>query len=250
MSLTPEDWDKRFRQQAAWTRSLRDHLLPSRTGKREARLLSVGCGTGAVVRDCLVFPAAKIVGVDLNPDFLSLAVKQIQSGFFSIGDGHHLPFPAHVFDISLCHFLLLWVDSPARVVSEMKRVTAPGGWVLALAEPDYGGRVDYPPILEKLGSLQINALREQGADPLIGRKLRRFFVQAGLHEISTGVLGGEWIDATPTEQLELEWKMILADLKNAVPPDQLETYQGQFFQAFEENISTLFVPTFYAVGRA
>jgi SAM-dependent methyltransferase len=60
----------------------------------------------------------------------------------SQADRHTLPFQP-VFDVTFCHFLLLWVSNPEKVVAEMGRVTRPGGSV-RLAEPDYGGRIDYP----------------------------------------------------------------------------------------------------------
>jgi len=74
----------------------------------------------------------------------------------------------------------------------MARITRPGGAVLALAEPDYGGRIDYPIKLAQMGKWQIESLRLQGADPLMGRKLATIFNSAGFDSVETGVLGGQW----------------------------------------------------------
>ena len=89
--------------------------------------------------------------------------------------------PTHAaFDITFCHFLLLWVQHPLQALSEMQRVTRPGGFVLALAEPDYDHRLDTPASLTLLGRWQAESLRRQGADPGIGARLADLFRQTGL----------------------------------------------------------------------
>jgi len=74
----------------------------------------------------------------------------------------------------------------------MRRVVKPGGWVVALAEPDYGGRIDYPDQLSALGWKQASALSAQGADTNAGRKLAGWLAETGLKGIQTGLLGGQW----------------------------------------------------------
>jgi SAM-dependent methyltransferase len=129
------------------------------------------------------------------------------------GDALSLPYAAGCFDLVLCHFLLLWISDPVHAVAEMRRVTRPGGSVLALAEPDYGGRIDYPKDLEVLGDWQRFALQRQGADPQIGRRLGEIFNRAGIKLIEAGVLGGQW-HAKPTRQeWALEWSVLLSDLQ-------------------------------------
>ncbi len=54
-------------------------------------------------------------------------------------------------------FLPAVVADPCRP-AEMKRVARPGGWLLALAEQDYGARVDEPAELKRWGELQTQAL--------------------------------------------------------------------------------------------
>ncbi len=104
----------------------------------------------------------------------------------------------------------------------MARVTRRGRAVLALAEPDYGGRIDYPASLADLGRLQTEGLRQAGANPLIGRELASLFRQAGLVKIETGVLGGEWRYPIPDRDRESEWSTLRADLGGLVTPNRLE----------------------------
>ncbi len=147
-----------------------------------------------------------------------------------------------------CHFVLLWLADPRRALNEMRRVAAPGGAVLALAEPDYGGRIDYPEALSRLGTWQSQALEEQGANPRMGRRLAGLFQQAGLVEVESGVLGAQWSQTDSDEDMEMEWQVLRNDLAEAVPPEELEALERLDRQATQAGERVLFVPTFYAWG--
>jgi SAM-dependent methyltransferase len=190
-----------------------------------------------------------VYGLDIDQHVLSFARTNQMPGHYLAGDALALPHAAHTFDVSLCHFLLLWVTNVDRVLDEMVRVTVPGGRVLALAEPDYGGRVDYPESLAEVGELQARSLEAQGSDPRIGRKLRALFARAGLIEVLAGVLGGEW-DASPEpDAMSSEWDTLLNDLQGMLSHEELEAFRRQDQKAWREGSRVLFVPTFYAMGR-
>jgi hypothetical protein len=134
----------------------------------------------------------------------------------------------------------------------MARVTQPGGVVLALAEPDYGGRIDYPVELGVLGDWQQTSLGQQGANPLIGRKLRAVFHQAGLSDVEAGLLGGQWSGMPSSEEREIEWRVLEEDIKkiqNLTGTSEVIRLQKLDELAWERGERILFVPTFYAWGR-
>lgn len=248
MSLTPSGWHARFSQQAQWTGALRAHIFP-RVGVHSAqRILDVGCGTGALFGELLAQSDAAIFGVDIQRQHLRLA-RAHPDALLSQGDALQLPYPEGIFDITLCHFLLLWVADPLQTLSEMARVARPGGMVLALAEPDYGGRIDYPPELAQLGVWQTESLKRQGADPLMGRKLSGLFHQIGLENIETGVLGGQWRGAPAPEAWESEWKILEFDAKTPKVSETFGVLKARDADAWERGQRVLFVPTFYALGR-
>jgi ubiquinone/menaquinone biosynthesis C-methylase UbiE len=266
------DWHARFTQQARWTQELRRYLFERVGLSPGQRLLEVGCGTGAVL-STLLTAGCRLHGLDINRDFLHqagqnfIAPAQRQGdnipsfetlnpnflipnpAFLTQADAHHLPYRAGSFDIACCHFLLLWVVNPTEVIREMYRVTRPGGWVLALAEPDYGGRIDYPESLIQLGTLQEAALRRQGAEPRLGRQLGALFHAAGLAEVETGLLGGQWRQPPSPDDLAQEWAVLQSDLRNEITQAELMRLQQIDNEAWQHGERVLFVPTFYALGQ-
>ena len=120
---------------------------------------------------------------------------------------------------------------------------------MALAEPDYGGRIDYPESLSELGTQQEQALLRQGAFTRLGRRLGAIFQRSGLTEIETGVLGGQWREPPSVEEQELEWSVLTADLEDQISKEELTRYRAIDAQAWDRGERTLFVPTFYAWGK-
>jgi SAM-dependent methyltransferase len=249
MSLSANDWHIRYTQQARWTYNLRQYVY-SRAGLNTARrVLEVGCGTGALLAELQTLTPACVYGLDIDPDCLFLAIRNSPAAQLAHGDAHTLPYPDATFDLAVCHFLLLWVANPACAIREMARVTRPGGVVAALAEPDYGGRIDYPADLAPLGAWQQEALRQQGADPLMGRKLPGLLHAAGLGDVETGILGGQWSRPPEAEIQNNEWTMLHHDLAELVAPKDLQAFESQDRTAWARGERVLFVPTFFAWGR-
>lgn len=260
--VSPSDWQARFAQQALWTADLRHYLFKRAAIAAARRILDVGCGPGVLLPELTGSTQAEVTGLDLDLAFLNLAASQINLAASQVnlaarqiprprlvgGDALRLPFADRVFDISLCHFVLLWLPNPLQALVEMGRVTRPGGAVLALAEPDYGGRIDHPAPLAELGRLQAEALRRQGADPLIGRQLSGLFQRAGLVDVQTGLLGGEWHLPLARSAWESEWATLEADLFDRLTPDQLAGLRALDWEAWQTGERVLFVPTFYAIG--
>lgn len=240
------DWHTRFLQQAGWTRDLRAYLFEHARLANARKIIEVGCGTGVLLQE-LGTPAA-IHGLDLDPVRLAEARVHAPAARLTRGDAQRLPYPDQSFDITFCHYLLLWVRDPLEALREMKRVTRAGGAVLALAEPDYEARVDEPPALAPLGSWQAESLRRQGADPGLGARLANLFARAGIRLIETGPIteGGKRLPR-PKER-ELEWAVLEADLAGTVPGEEIHRLKILDEQAWENGTRVLHVPTYFAHG--
>ena len=241
------NWHARYTQQANWTRELRDYLF-QRTGMEAAgRTLEVGCGTGAILSG---IRTPSLHGLDLQPASLREARVQAPAASLTCGDALCLPYAHERFDITFCHFLLLWVTDPLKALDEMKRITKPGGHVLALAEPDYSARVDEPAELAVLGHWQAESLRRQGADPSIGGRVADLFYQAGIELVETGAIKSQGNEAPTSADWELEWAVLENDLAGFVSLEEVRRWKGLDAQARAQGKRSLHIPTYFAWGRA
>lgn len=248
MELTLDRWHARFQQQAAWTRPLREQLLGDLSLNPKSRILDLGSGTGALFSDLAAANPGGTFGADIDLSSLQFASARHPGIPLTAGDGRALPYQDGSFELVLCHFTLLWIANPARVVKEMARVAAPGGTIAALAEPDYGGRIDYPETLDVIRELQLRSLADQGADPRMGRKLPGVFRAAGLQDVRTGVYQGAWSGKMDRGAVRREWEILQHDLDGLISPKKIAELQEADRQARREGRRVLFVPTFYALG--
>jgi SAM-dependent methyltransferase len=249
------DWHRRFLQQAVWTADLRTYLFERAGLNLARRALEIGCGTGAIL-PVLTAPST-VHGLDLDIARLVEAHCHVPSAILSSGNALALPYRSGAFDITFCHFLLLWVPQPLQALTEMKRVTRTGGSVIALAEPDYTSRVDKPAVLAPLGRLQTEALERQGADPGLGKHLADLFLEAGISIIETGPMKSNLVSVdevqprqnlTKTSEWDMEWAVLEADLAGLVPEGELRMLKAVDGQARARHERVLHVPTYFAWG--
>jgi SAM-dependent methyltransferase len=249
MTLSISQWHQRYQQQARWTQNLRKYVYDKVGIQQGNKILDIGCGTGVLEDELNRHSTSHVVGLDVDFSALLISHEYAPNSIYIVGDCKRLPFQADVFDVTLCHFLLLWVKDPLNAVEEMARVTRAHGYVLALAEPDYGGRIDFPPELSQIGIWQTEALRKQGANPFMGREVRSIFSRAGLVNIEVGVLGGQWGEDIPDQDLDLEWEVIQSDLRQnndfILQANKLKALE---LTSLKDLQRILFVPTFYAIG--
>lgn len=114
------------------------------------RVLDVACGTGVVARAAFdrVAPHGSVTGVDLNPAMLAVARRVAPAIEWRQGDVAALPFGEDAFDVVTCQSAIFFFPDPTRGLSEMGRVTRPGGRVVVQsfsslpAQPAYGPWVE------------------------------------------------------------------------------------------------------------
>ncbi len=240
------DWHIRYLQQAAWTRDLRAYLFDKAGLASAQRVLEVGCGTGAVLRE--LSTSATLHGLDLEPASLAQCRIHAPAVTLTRGDGLALPYADQSFDIVCCHYFLLWVREPLQAIREMQRVTQLHGHILALAEPDYNARIDKPDALKQPGAWQREALQHQGADAGFGARLAETMYQAGIKLIETGTIQSEVHEASVEEQA-MEWAVLEADLAGSVPDAEIQKMKKIDGEAWANKTRVLHVPTYFAWGQ-
>jgi ubiquinone/menaquinone biosynthesis C-methylase UbiE len=109
-------------------------------------------------------------------------------------DARHSGLPSETFDVVHARTLLIGLSQPADVLTELVRLTRPGGWVVGM-EPDAEHLVCHPPhpAVDRLSEMLTCALARQGADPHLGRRLAELHRQAGLTDVtaSRGIAYGQ-----------------------------------------------------------
>ena len=121
-------------------RTFLDLYLQETPFRKNARVLEIGCGTGAIARRLARLDAiASVEALDISP--LLISVAQGLSGddanlHFTIGNAYELPWNAQEFDAVVFHSTLNHIAEPNRALAEANRVLKQGG-LLVLFEADF-----------------------------------------------------------------------------------------------------------------
>ena len=119
-------YDRRWAHYTAVTTRETLARLALRPGER---LLDVGCGTGALLRELAARGApARLSGIDLSPAMVALARARLPAAVrLAVADAATLPFPAASFDVVVSSSSFHFWPRPQRVLAEVRRVLAASG---------------------------------------------------------------------------------------------------------------------------
>lgn len=106
--------------------------------RKTDRILDVGTGTGALLRELLrtVSNPAEVVGIDASEDMLARAAVDLPSHVrLERGDARSLALPSESFDLVFSTYLLNVVSSAdgLAIIAEARRMLAPGGRLVVVA---------------------------------------------------------------------------------------------------------------------
>lgn len=119
---------------------LADRFAPLADVHRGQRALDVGCGPGALAeRLAALLGADAVAAVDPSPSFVAAARARLPGVDVRRAAAENLPFADGVFDAALAQLVVHFMDDPVAGLSEMARVTAPGGRVAACVWDHAGG---------------------------------------------------------------------------------------------------------------
>jgi ubiquinone/menaquinone biosynthesis C-methylase UbiE len=153
------------------------------------RVLDVACGTGIVARSIAprVGSQGSVIGIDLSPDMIGVARTAAETEGLAIewraSPAERLPFADGSFDLVLCQFGLMFFTDRHAALSEMYRVTRPGGRVVLSVwqgldrHPFY--RVLHDVSSRRLGRSSVGAVFSLGDSD----ELRRLLTDAGFQDV-------------------------------------------------------------------
>jgi ubiquinone/menaquinone biosynthesis C-methylase UbiE len=158
--------------------------------------LDYGCGTGSFAF-ALAPNVAEVVGVDTREEYLEAAREAAPGNVrFVQGDAMQLPFGYAQFDITCTHRVLHHLRRPELAVSELARVTRPGGRILVA---DQLGSVD------PLRSMEMDRF-ERLRDPTHQRLLPDQDIRGYLDANDLVLLSSEIV----SQRIDLEQRLELA----------------------------------------
>jgi arsenite methyltransferase len=147
--------------------------------KSGERVIDVGAGNGALVRDMLkiVGPNGYACGVDNSEIMIGLAKKICPEATFLAGEATELPVEDSYYDVLTTSQLLCFVDNVPNALEEFYRILKPGGRMLIL-DTDWGSLVwnsRNQPYMDRVMRMYTTPY----TDPYIPRRLPKLINEAG-----------------------------------------------------------------------
>jgi SAM-dependent methyltransferase len=186
-----------------------------------SKVLEAGSGPGTALTDLLdyVGPTGRIVGLDPTKALVEQARERATTArighvTYDVGDIREIASPDASFDAAFCDKILVHVSPVGQAVSELARVTRPGGRVGAVEWFSQGMMIaaDYATTRQVLeGSAPLGAL-----NPMAALDLERILAAAGLNEIDSGSVVAETRQFLPSLKIMLERRVQQAVSLNAI----------------------------------
>jgi SAM-dependent methyltransferase len=109
--------------------------------REDQHVLDVGCGTGALVRELVArVGGGAIAAVDPSAPFVEATRSRFPGIDVRQASAETLPFEDDAFDVSLAQLVVHFMADPVAGLTEMGRVTRPGGVVAASVWDHAGGQ--------------------------------------------------------------------------------------------------------------
>jgi SAM-dependent methyltransferase len=115
-----------------YSRELARGLIATADVRPGGRALEVGCGPGGLTAELAdLLGADRVAAIDPSPPFVEACRRRLPGARVEVGRAEALPFADDEFDHALAQLVVNFMEDPHGGVSEMTRVTRPGGTVAA-----------------------------------------------------------------------------------------------------------------------
>ena len=196
-----------------WNQDYLDLILKRNNLKDITSLADIGCGKGYMTYKLipLINTIKKCYGADIEEQHIKDARnKSIRfpniSFDFKVQNAENLDIADNSVDLAVCQTLLLHMQSPLKVIEEMKRITKVGGTVMAIETNNAINSLVANSIIgntntehiedvdKTLAKLKYDLIIQKGIFNLnegylsIGDYLPKLFVEAGLKDINVSIV--------------------------------------------------------------
>lgn len=171
-----------------WSRAAGIQFIDWIAPKPGLAWVDVGCGNGAFTEVIVErSQPSKVEGVDPSNGQITYASTRpgAKSAHFQVGDAMALPFPDKSFDMAVMALVIFFVPEPAKGLSEMVRVTRPGGTIAAYAWDILNGGFPAEPIFAEMRALGITPIMPPSVHVSPIGPLRQLWADGGLTDIET-----------------------------------------------------------------
>lgn len=153
------------------------------------RALDVGCGPGALTTELVrrLGPDA-VTAVDPSEQFVRAARERLPGVNVVLASAEHLPFPDGSFDAVLAQLVVHFMADAVAGLTEMARVTRPGGVVAASVWDHAGGQGPLGAFWEAARALDPDVADESDLAGAREGHLEELFEAAGLQKIEATIL--------------------------------------------------------------
>lgn len=195
-TFTAADGDGYELVMGRWSRRLAVPFLDFAGTRDGERVLEVGCGTGRLAQAIVERSRpSEVRAIDLAAAYVDYAKSRNQDPrvVFEVGDACDIEFADRTFDRVFSMLVLHFVPRAAQAISEMRRVSKPGGIVAAAVWDVRGGMVAHRLFLDTAAALdpKANELRAWSYTRPMTRpgELGRAWREAGLQDVVESSLG-------------------------------------------------------------
>ena len=164
-----------------------------------SKVLDVGCGPGALTAHALSV-GAEVSAIDPSPPFVDAIRERFPAIDVRSGTAEELPYDADTFDTSLAQLVVHFMADPVVGISQMARVTRPGGVVAACVWDGPTGAL--APFWEAVHVIDPDAKDEALLSGAHRGHLTEIFETAGLRDVHEDAIAVDVVHPTFEEWWE------------------------------------------------
>ncbi len=213
-----------------------ERLIDLAAPARDAHLLDIACGRGAVLVAAAGRGITRLAGIDVSPTMIELAREDLRAAGIAevdlgVMDAEDLDYADARFDVVTAAFALFFLPDPARAAAEFRRVLRPGGVLGVSTWGDEDERWSFEDdLLPASDSPRIRALRQpfSRADEVTELLATAAFTDVEVHQEET-----EIHFASQQQWWDWHWSFSVRGLLEQLEPSALVAYRDACFREMD-----------------